>query len=110
MASALEGMETPTVPDANHHQVAARGFGQTFGLHPAIAALAVTVDLMLHAAEVERGKSGVPESIRGHGNAHSARCESLQRNLALGTRRGNLGTPARWGLPNRKATERKTHT
>jgi hypothetical protein len=36
----------------NPHQVAARGFAQSFGLHPAMAFLTVVVDVMLHGADV----------------------------------------------------------
>ena len=39
-------------PRFNPHQVAARGFAQSFGLHPAVAFVTVAADLMLHAADV----------------------------------------------------------
>jgi len=57
--------DEPSPPsfEANHHQVAARGFGQTFGLHPAMAMLTVAVDLMLHAAEVVSAGLLIPFSM-----------------------------------------------
>ena len=39
----------PTTIASHHH--AARGFAQAFGLHPAIAALTLTLDSMLFAGE-----------------------------------------------------------
>jgi hypothetical protein len=48
--------------DANPHQIAARGFGQTFGLTPGIAALTIGLDLMLHSADIVTGGLLVPLS------------------------------------------------
>lgn len=53
----MEVLPPHTGPDAlsssaNPHQVAARGFAQTFGLLPMMAFLTVSGDLMLHAADV----------------------------------------------------------
>lgn len=48
--------EEPGLPrGVNPHQVAARGFAQAFGLHPAIAFVTVTVDLMAHASFIVSG-------------------------------------------------------
>jgi hypothetical protein len=40
----------PTTVSGHHH--AARGFSSTFGLHPAVAALTLAVDVMVGAAEI----------------------------------------------------------
>jgi hypothetical protein len=50
---------------ANPHQIAARGFAATFGLHPAMAALTVAVDLMLQGADIVSGGLLIPFSIGG---------------------------------------------
>lgn len=52
-------------PAANPHQMAARGFGQSFGLHPAMALFTVAVDVMLHSADVLSGGLLVPLSVIG---------------------------------------------
>jgi hypothetical protein len=54
---------SPPSFEGNHHQVAARGFGQTFGLHPAMAMLTVALDLMLHAADVVSAGLLIPFSM-----------------------------------------------
>jgi hypothetical protein len=51
-SSLMREEETGLPSRFNPHQVAARGFAQTFGLQPAMAFLTVAVDLMLHAADV----------------------------------------------------------
>lgn len=50
--SLMREEETGLASRFNPHQVAARGFAQTFGLHPAMAFVTVAADLMLHAADV----------------------------------------------------------
>jgi hypothetical protein len=52
---------TPGLPLAgsNPHHVAARGFAQIFGLHPAVAVLTIAVDLMLF------GKDGLMVLLAG---------------------------------------------
>ena len=54
-------------PAANPQQLAARGFGQSFGLHPAMALFTVAVDVMLHSADVLSGGLLVPLSVIGGG-------------------------------------------
>ncbi len=46
-----------------HHAAQARGFSQVFGVHPAIAALTVIVDLMLFGGEVASMGAILPVSI-----------------------------------------------
>jgi hypothetical protein len=55
-----EPMEIPSGPSP--HQVAARGFAQTFGLHPAVAFVTIAVDLMVQAAVVGSGGLLIPLS------------------------------------------------
>jgi hypothetical protein len=52
-------------PAASPQQMAAKGFGQVFGLHPAMAFLTVGVDLMLQSADIVSGGLLVPFSIAG---------------------------------------------
>ena len=60
-----EAIELPSSP--NPHQIAARGFAQTFGLQPAMAFLTVATDLMLHGADVVSAGLLIPFSILGGG-------------------------------------------
>lgn len=56
----------PAVPQANPfawHAARARGFGQIFGIHPAIAFLTLVVDLMLFGGEVATLGAILPVSI-----------------------------------------------
>ena len=48
---------------SNPNHIAARGFSQIFGLHPAIAFLTVASDMMLHAADVVSMGMLMPFSI-----------------------------------------------
>ena len=50
-------------PYAQHHAARARGFSQVFGVHPAMAALTVIVDLMLFGGEVATMGAILPVSI-----------------------------------------------
>lgn len=50
-----------TVASSHHH--AARGFAQTMGLHPAIAALTLSVDVMLFGAETVTLGTFMPLSL-----------------------------------------------
>ena len=52
-------------PGPNPHQMAARGFGQSFGLHPAISLFTVAVDVMLHSADVLSAGLLLPLSVMG---------------------------------------------
>jgi hypothetical protein len=56
----------PAIP-SNPHQVAARGFAQTFGLLPGMAFLTVATDIMLHSADVASAGLLIPFSIMGGG-------------------------------------------
>jgi hypothetical protein len=49
------------------HQVAARGFGQVFGIHPAIAFLTLIVDTMLFGGEVGTLGASLPISFAAAG-------------------------------------------
>lgn len=53
---------TPYSPYA-HPAARARGFGQMFGIHPAIASLALIVDLMLFGGEIATMGAILPVSI-----------------------------------------------
>jgi hypothetical protein len=59
--------KTPTQPQPlagpNPHQVAARGFAQTFGLHPAMALLTVIVNTMVFGTGLITGGIGWALSI-----------------------------------------------
>jgi hypothetical protein len=46
-----------------HHAARARGFSQVFGVHPAMAALTLVVDLMLFGGEVATMGAILPVSI-----------------------------------------------
>lgn len=46
-----------------HHHHAARGFAHTFGLHPAVAALTLTLDVMLSGVEVGTMGLSLPISL-----------------------------------------------
>ncbi len=46
-----------------HHAARARGFGQMFGIHPALASLALIVDLMLFGGEIATMGAILPISI-----------------------------------------------
>jgi hypothetical protein len=50
-------------PAASPHQMAAKGFGQQFGLHPAVSFFAVAVDVMVQAAVVGSGGLLIPLSV-----------------------------------------------
>jgi hypothetical protein len=50
-------------PSVNPHQMAARGFGQSFGLHPAVSFFTVAVDVMVQAAVVGSDGLLLPLSI-----------------------------------------------
>jgi len=54
---------TPQNPPYAFHAARARGFSQTFGIHPAIATLTVVVDLMLFGGEVATMGAILPVSI-----------------------------------------------
>jgi hypothetical protein len=54
-------------PSVNPHQVAARGFAQSFGLLPGVAFLTVGTDIMLHGAAVITAGLLIPFSILGGG-------------------------------------------
>ena len=51
-ASLRPGEPTGLASSVNPHQVATRGFAQSFGLHPSVAFVTVAADLMLHSADV----------------------------------------------------------
>jgi hypothetical protein len=51
------------LPPYSQHAVKARGFGQVFGIHPAIASLTLIVDLMLFGGEVATMGALLPVSI-----------------------------------------------
>lgn len=46
----MNQLHQPTIAGSHHHH-AARGLAQSFGLHPAVAALTLTLDSMLFGAE-----------------------------------------------------------
>ena len=46
-----------------HHATRSRGFGQIFGIHPAVASLTLIVDLMLFGGEVATVGAILPVSI-----------------------------------------------
>jgi hypothetical protein len=50
-------------PAVNPHQMAAKGFGQSFGLHPVVAVATVAVDMMLQSATIISGGLLIPFSI-----------------------------------------------
>jgi hypothetical protein len=50
-------------PSASSHHVAARGFGQMFGLHPGIAFLTFIIDAMLFGAEAGSLGTSFPISV-----------------------------------------------
>jgi hypothetical protein len=63
-ATSWERPEEPLVPSsATPHHVAARGFGQMFGLHPGIAFLTFIVDAMLFGAEAGSLGTSFPISL-----------------------------------------------
>ena len=66
-SSLMDGEATDLPSRINPHQVAARGFAQTFGLHPAMAFLTVATDLMLHGADIVSAGLLIPISILGGG-------------------------------------------
>lgn len=51
----------PTTVPSHHH--ATRGFAQAFGLHPAVAALTLTLDSMLFAGEIGTLGMSLPISL-----------------------------------------------
>ena len=53
----------PQSPPYAQHHAHARGFGQIFGIHPAVASLTVIVDLMLFGGEVATMGAILPVSI-----------------------------------------------
>jgi len=55
-------MEQPA-PAGNVHQAAARGFGQIFGLYPAIAFLTLIVDTILFGGEAVSLGTSLPVSV-----------------------------------------------
>ena len=62
--SSWERPEEPLVPSsATPHHVAARGFGQMFGLHPGIAFLTFVVDAMLFSGEAVSLGTSFPISL-----------------------------------------------
>jgi hypothetical protein len=54
---------TPQYSPFAQHAATARGFGQRFGIHPAIASLTLIVDLMLFGGEVATMGAILPVSI-----------------------------------------------
>ena len=54
---------TPQYQPYGQHAARARGFGQSFGIHPAIASLTLIVDLMLFGGEVATMGAILPVSI-----------------------------------------------
>jgi hypothetical protein len=54
---------TPQYPPYAQHATRTRGFGQAFGIHPAIASLTLIVDLMLFGGEVMTMGAILPVSI-----------------------------------------------
>jgi hypothetical protein len=53
----------PQYPPYAQHAAKARGFSQVFGIHPAVASLALVVDLMLFGGEVATMGALLPVSI-----------------------------------------------
>jgi hypothetical protein len=64
VSASWERPEEPLIPSsASPHHIAARGFGQMFGLHPAIAFLTFIVDAMLFGGEVGSLGTSFPISL-----------------------------------------------